>query len=266
MDQRYASIVLLLHPSRGKPRTLYVRRWVLWAALAVLLVGVPIGIWGALELGRIQENGDARALQARADKLEEENATLEAQVEDLRARIGELQSAKSMQAGKMRKFQEMADKLQDRIHGLEDQVSFYRNILDPQKADRDASVEDLRVRSLEGPDRSYHYTFKLVQGIAKKESVQGFARVAVTFENKEGEEKVRFFPDGSRYRRKGMEADFRYFQEFDGRLKLPPEVDPLRVTVQLYEREGLGELLSQRYEWGSLVQPRKESRNAQEKG
>lgn len=266
MDQRYASIVLLLHPTRGKPRTLYVRRRVFWAVLVILIAGVPLGVWLAVELGRLQKDGDLQALQARAEALEEENATLKDRVADLRKRVGELESEKSMQAGRVQKFQGMAERLEERILGLEDQVSFYRNILDPQKADRDASVEDLRLRSLEGQDRSYRYTFKLVQGIAKKDPVRGFARVAVTFENQKGEEKVRFFPDGSRYRRKGMAADFRYFQEFDGRLDLPPKVDPLRVTVQLYEREDLGELLSQRYEWGSLVQPRKENRDAQEKG
>ncbi|HKJ87232.1 MAG TPA: DUF6776 family protein, partial [Gammaproteobacteria bacterium] len=122
------------------------------------------------------------------------------------------------------------------------------------KAYQDASVQDFRVRPMEGTGQDYSFFFRLVQGVAKKHPVRGYARVVVAYLNGDGEERVRFFPKGSKYRKRGMDAEFRYFQNFHGRIELPEGVQPIRATVQLYDRNSLGELISQTHDWKKLVQ------------
>ena len=93
--------------------------------------------------------------------------------------------------------------------------------------------------------------------MAKQDPVRGYARLAVVYLNGAGEEVVRFFPDGSKYRKQGLKAEFRYFQNFQGRIELPAEARPIRATVQLYDQNSLGELLSQAHAWETLVQAQK---------
>ncbi|MFA9459617.1 DUF6776 family protein [Thiohalorhabdus sp. Cl-TMA] len=230
------------------------RRMVFYILVVLLVVGTPGVIWGAFELGQVWRVHSVERLKARAGNLEEQKSALEARIADLRSRIGELQSAKAIQSGEVEKLRQLLAQLQGRINQLQDKVAFYRNILDPDKAYRDASVRDFRVRPAEGKGRDYSYSFRLIQGVAKKDPVRGYARVVVAYLNGKGEEEVRFFPEGSKYRKRGMDAEFRYFQNFQGRIELPEGASPIRATVQLYDRNSLGELLSQAHDWEKLVQ------------
>lgn len=263
MDRRFSSLVFLLHPNRGRPRTIYLRRVILYALLSLVVLGIPGAIWGAFEAGQIWRVRSIENLENRAESLESQKEDLEGTVAALRDRIGELESEKAIRSGEVRKLRQLMGDLQKRINDLQDQVGFYRNILDPEKAYRDASVKELRVHPVEGKGQDYAFSFKLVQGVAKKHAVRGYARLAVAYLDAEGKEQVRFFPKGARYRKRGMDVEFRYFQEFNGRIELPPEAKPIRASVQLYARSSLGELLSQAHAWERLVQAQgKEDRDA----
>lgn len=254
MDRRYASLVFLLHPNRGSPRAIYIRRVVLYFLVMAVLLGVPGAIWGAFELGQVWRQKSIVRLERKADELADSKRELEGKVADLRERIGQLESTKSIHSGEVRKLRQLMEDLQSRINKLQDQVGFYRNILDPDKAKREASVKDLRINPVEGDGQDYLYSFKLVQGVAKKHPVRGYARVVVSYLNGKGKEEELYFPEGARYRKRGQQVDFRYFQNFSGRIELPEEADPIRITVQLYARGSLGELLSQAHAWEKLVQ------------
>lgn len=265
MDRRYASFVFLLHPNRGRPRTLYIRRVVFYALAAAVLGGIPGAIWAAFELGQEWRKTEVGRLQQEASSLKTANRSLRRQVTSLRDRVGQMESARAMRSGEVRQLRQQMGQLQNRINKLQDEVGFYRNILDPEKASRDASVKDLRIHRVEGDGKDYAFSFKLAQGVAKKDPVRGYARVAVVYLNEKGEEQVRFFPEGSEVRKRGMKAEFRYFQHFRGRIELPSSARPIRATVQLYDQNSLGELLSQAHGWESLVQAqRKEAGDAEQ--
>jgi len=257
VDRRYASFVFLLHPNRGRPRTLYIRRVLVYLLAAVVVLGLPSALVGTFELGKEWRDRNIAYLKERAAGLESDKQDLQEQVATLRNRIGELESRQATRSGEVTQLRELMRQLQGRINDLQDEVGFYRNILDPEKAYRDASVKDLRVRRVEGDSKDYTYSFKLVQGVAKKDPIRGYARIAVVYLNGSGEEVVRFFPDGSKYRKRGMDAEFRYFQTFQGRIELPPSAEPIRATVQLYDQNSLGELLSQAHSWKKLIQAKK---------
>jgi hypothetical protein len=228
---------------------------VIFYALATAVVaGIPAGLWGAFQLGQRWNEHNIQRLKQEAAGLKKANQGLQRQVASLRDRVGQMESARAMRSGEVRQLRQQLDRVQGRINKLQDEVGFYRNILDPEKAYRDASVKDLRIHPVEGEGKAYAYSFKLVQGVAKKDPVRGFARVAAVYLNQKGEERVQFFPEGSEVRKRGMKAEFRYFQNFEGRIELPSSARPIRATVQLYDRNSLGELLSQAHGWESLVQ------------
>lgn len=253
MDTRYASLVFVPHPHRGRPHTLYVRRSVLVSLALLMVLGIPAAIWGAFEFGHVWAEHRLNNYDQRVQQLRTDNQELNNELAQLRERMGKLQGGQAMRSGEVKELRELVSRLQSKINELQNEVGFYRNILDPEKATRDVTVHDLQLEPLGGSSRKYAYAFKLVQGVAKKRAMEGFARVAVVYLTPQGEEQVIFFPEGSNYRRRGMEADFRYFQEFSGVLEIPEEAQPLRITVQLYSPSGRRELLSHRFPWDELV-------------
>lgn len=253
MDTRYASLVFVPHPHRGRPRTLYVRRGVLLSVFLLILVGIPGAIWAAFEFGHVWAEQRLETYEERIEGLGTDKQELSNKVTHLQERLGELQGSRAMRSGEVKELRELVSRLQGKINELQKEVGFYRNILDPDKAHRDVTVHDLSVDPMGGSSRKYAYSFKLVQGVAKKRAMEGYARVAVVYLTPDGDEQVLFFPEGSNYRRRGMEAEFRYFQEFSGVLEIPEEAQPLRVTVQLFSPSGRSELLSKRFPWDEMV-------------
>ena len=66
MDRRYASLVFLLHPNRGRPRTIYIRRVVFYALALAFVAGIPAAVWGAFELGQVCREKSIACLEAEA--------------------------------------------------------------------------------------------------------------------------------------------------------------------------------------------------------
>jgi len=253
LDTRYASLVFVPHPHRGRPRTLYVRRGVLLSVALLVLLGIPAAIWGAFEFGHVWAEHRLDTYGQRLESLRTDKRELSNKVAQLQDRMGELAGSRAMRSGEVKELRDLVSRLQSKINELQNEVGFYRNILDPDKAHRDVTVHDLQLEPLGGSSRKYAYSFKLVQGVAKKRAMEGFARVAIVYLTPQGDERVVFFPEGSNYRRRGLEADFRYFQEFSGVLEIPENAQPLRITVQLYSPSGRRELLSHRFPWDELV-------------
>ncbi len=261
MDSRFASLILVLHPNRGRPKTLFVRRWVLWLGILVVIVGLPAAFWAVFELGQARGERQVASLERQLTELRgqrqdlrEEREGLTERVAELQERIGNLESLKTVRSGERRKLHQLTDDLQHRIGNLQEELAFYRNILDPEKAERELSVEDFQVVAADGSDREFRYAYKLVQGVAKTEPVKAFARVAVTYFNGNGQRQIRYFPDGARVRKEGREVKFRYFQTVRGRIRLPVDARPVRMKVQVYAQEGLGELLDQARDWENLAE------------
>ncbi|HKJ89403.1 MAG TPA: hypothetical protein VKA48_12970, partial [Gammaproteobacteria bacterium] len=115
MDRRYASLVLLLHPNRGRPRTLYIRRTLFYILAVALVVGIPGSMWGAFELGQVWRVRNIEQLKARAGNLESTKEDLQEQIAGLRNRIGGLQSSKAIQSGELGKLRQLLDQLEGRI-------------------------------------------------------------------------------------------------------------------------------------------------------
>jgi hypothetical protein len=229
------------------------RRRVLASILLAVVLGVPATIWGAFELGHVWAEQRLTTYEEQVEQLRADKQQLNNEVTKLQERLGELQGSQAMRSGEVKELRDLVSRQQNKINDLQKEVGFYRNILDPDKADRDVAVNDFQLDPLGGGANEYGYSFKLVQGVAKKDVMEGYARVAVVYLTPQGEEKVVFFPEGSNYRRRGMEAEFRYFQEFSGMLEIPEKAQPVRVTVQLFSPDGRRELLKKRFPWEKLM-------------
>lgn len=135
------------------------------------------------------------------------------------------------------------------INKLREEVSFYRNIISPTNKVGGLQIERLNVER-SGPAAAHQYRYKvvLVQSLKHDHTVYGRVRLEVSGVQ-EGKDTVLTFPGPND---KQLSLSFKYFQELEGILKLPPNFQPARILVRINVTSPVAQTLEQNYAWPKL--------------
>jgi hypothetical protein len=217
------------------------RRWLLGSAgvLAALL------LYGAFELGRfdagyrvIDSVRGAWASSARARELEAENARLrnDLSAADVGRRI-DRESYKQVQSS--------VGDMQSQIARLTQDLSFYRGLVQPD------SLVHVKVQQMQIVPVSagrYQLKFVLMQTGKPDNTVWGTMAIAVQGLTG-GKPQTLKFADVSVDRRPGLAYSFRYFEDYDEAVQLPPAFEPSRIDVELYAAKDSAHAFRQAFVW-----------------
>jgi hypothetical protein len=202
------------------------RAWFLGTAgaLAALL------LYGVFELGRydagyrvIDSVRSAWAQSARARQLEAENARLRSELtaSDVGRRI-DRESYKQVQRS--------VGDMQSQIARLTQDLSFYRGLVQPD------SLVHVKVQQMQiVPETAgrFHLKFVLMQTGKPDNVVAGMVSIAIEGLLAGKPQSMRL-ADVSVDRRGGLAYSFRYFQDYDEAVQLPPAFEPTRIDVELF--------------------------------
>ncbi len=121
--------------------------------------------------------------------------------------------------------------LQEKVQVLRKELAFYRGIVSPSdnKAGLNIQRFDLQPGALEG---RYIYRLMLTQVKRNDRYVRGIIEIDVEG-MQDGDSKALSFADLRVDKDDTTKFKFRYFQEFQGEIKLPPEFQPQRVTIRV---------------------------------
>jgi len=202
------------------------RAWLLGtaAALAALL------LYGVFELGRydagyrvVDTVRSAWASSSRVRQLETENARLQSELaaSDVGRRI-DRESYKQVQRS--------VGDMQSQIARLTQDLSFYRGLVQPD------SLVHVKVQQMQiVPETTgrFHLKFVLMQTGKPDSAVVG--TLSIVIEGLlAGKPQSLKLADVSVDRRGGLAYSFRYFQDYDEVVQLPPAFEPTRVDVELF--------------------------------
>jgi hypothetical protein len=217
------------------------RAWFLGTvgALAALL------LYGVFELGRydagyrvIDSVRGAWASSARVRELETENARLknELTAADVGRRI-DRESYKQVQSS--------VGDMQSQIARLTQDLSFYRGLVQPD------SLVHVKVQQMQivpvTPGR-YQLKFVLMQTGKPDNNVWG--SLAIEIQGlAAGKPQTLKFSDVSAGRRAGLAYSFRYFEDYDEPVQLPPGFEPTRIDVELFTARDLTHGFRQAFVW-----------------
>lgn len=172
------------------------------------------------------------------DSLERQGTDLERKLEEARATNAELRqqlailerSSEIDRRASLEVRNEFAE-LQAKMQKLRKDLAFYRGIVSP--ADNKTGL-DIQHFELQPIAQSGHYQFKLMVTQVKRNErfVRGVIEIDVEG-MEDGKSKVLSFTrlrvDGG----KALKFKFRYFQDFEGEIKLPPKFSPQRLTIRV---------------------------------
>lgn len=222
------------------------RPWRAWLAA----IGVPLllagGTWGAYLYGKM-------AAGLGVTTLEERNAALERQTQEMRRAQQELHEQKVLAERSAQVDRQATEELkrnlatlQDKAMELEQELAFYRSISLPGDDKEELSVRALQVTRGAGP-HDFHYKVMLIQDAEKEAAAQGVAKLRVEG-SMGGKAKVLTLAELGGAQGGTVAFNFRYFQLLEGELRLPEGFVPRRVVVEV-SRQGRSGAISRAFEW-----------------
>ncbi len=202
------------------------RAWFLGtaAALAALL------LYGVFELGRydagyrvIDSVRGAWAASSRVRQLETENARLQSEL--AAADVGRRIDRESY-----KQVQRSVGDMQSQIARLTQDLSFYRGLVQPDSL---VHVKVQQMQIVPGTAGRFNLKFVLMQTGKPDNNVAG--TLSLVIEGLlAGKPQSLKLADVSVDRRGGLAYSFRYFQDYDEVVQLPPAFEPTRVDVELF--------------------------------
>ncbi|MFT6636384.1 DUF6776 family protein [Alcanivorax sp.] len=209
-------MLMPISPSQQKKRR---RLWVsvaLVVAVLLFLLGGWLGAGGALDASESNR------------RLRGEVKTLDAELETARNELAVFRADSELTLEAREEVRQEIKALQDQVAELEEAVLFYKNVMAPAGTEGGLQIEKMTVQQDNETDE-YRYRVVLVQSGDNRGYLSGDIRLHLHGE-KDGEA---FELNGSSWLEDGSETRFRfrYFQELNGRFKVPEGVVVQAVDV-----------------------------------
>lgn len=210
--------------------------WV-YVALAVFLIALGFGLWGAWTtfFSADADSRSASALRARNDRLTQEVSTLRRSDQISREANRDLERT-------------LAER-DEEIAGLRADIAFYERFVGATGQRRGLSVHDLDMRLQSGD--VWQFTATLTQNLNRGAVNTGRLTLGIEGTRNDRLEKLAWSGLRKLNNAPGLEYSFKYFQQVEGEVMLPPGFKPLRVTVRLVPSGGSA--VEQSFPWPDTV-------------
>jgi hypothetical protein len=207
------------------------RPWLRWlfVAGAALLLAVILAY--AYHRGRLSAGLDAaqvalerRELVARADRLEQQNARLN-------ARVAELEMERKLDREAYGQVEQTLGELQSQLSRQSDDLAFYKSIVSPADGVQGLRIHRFEVRPGIEP-REFRMQLTLVQSMRHESVASGLVQVVV--HGMQGDRPARHSVGELLGRPKAqLPFSFRYFQTIEQAVTLPEGFQPFEAEVQV---------------------------------
>ncbi|MDX1443130.1 MAG: DUF6776 family protein [Gammaproteobacteria bacterium] len=224
------------------------RNGIVYTVVAVSIIAL---ILGAFEFGRQRGGYDAMEASRLQGSLQREITTLNKLNRELRERIALLERSGEIDREAREQVQANLTAMQDEVLELREELAFYRGIVSPDDAQAGLRIQSFRLTP--GPDAElFHYRLVLIQAIKHDRRASG--EVEVTLHGVQDGQPTAL-PLASLVEGGGetLNYSFKYFQDFEGDIRLPAGFSPARVEINVRPNGRGGENIKQSLDWSQAV-------------
>ena len=219
------------------------RRAVLLASAALLAVVV---LYGAFELGRYDAGFRVVDSVRGALSASARIRTLEAEIERQREQLAAADVARRVDREGYKQVERSLGDMQSQIARLTQDLSFYRGLVQPD------SLVHVKVQQMqivpEPAAGQYRLKFVLMQTGKPANVVAG--STAISIDGLLGGKPMTVsFTQVSTNHRSGLTYSFRYFQDYDEPVQLPPGFEPTRIGIEIHSGRDATHGFRQAFVW-----------------
>lgn len=127
---------------------------------------------------------------------------------------------------------------------LREELSFYQKIISPANKRAGVQIQDLKIEQ-SGTKDQYRYKLVLIQALSHDSLVTGSAGLEISGVQAGKQAVIRLPEAGGR----PISVNFKYFQNIEGLIQLPPDFKPMRIKVSVSTTGRNADTLEQWYYW-----------------
>lgn len=219
-------------------------RW-LMAAIGVFVLSLAFGGWGLWRL-LATDPDDPRA---QLDVSQRVTRGQRNQIDQLQQRVSTLGRSDQISREANRDLQSTLAERDEEIAALRADVAFYERLVGSTAQRRGLAVHALRLQPQN--DTAWHFTSTLTQNLNRGAVSSG--ELSVTIEGtRDGKlQKLAWGDLRQQPGAPGLTYSFKYFQQVEGDVFLPPDFVPVRITVRLAPRSGAA--IEQSFTWADAT-------------
>lgn len=246
MSERKHRIVIAQH-----------RPWLRTTLVVVATALLALGAWALYSYTRASTASEYAHAETERDRLLDENRRLARQLRSSREdnrnlsdQLAYIKRSGEIDGDACTLVKKSLAGMQQENSNLREQLAFYRGIAAPAQSSEGLRVYDLKITPADGKASAYDFELLLIQPMHHDQLVKGRADIAFVGLS-DGQLQQVPFAKVALSSDKNLVFSFKYFQELDGRFRLPAGFRPVRVSVTLTP-EGGGAKVEETYDWAKI--------------
>ncbi|HHJ18175.1 MAG TPA: hypothetical protein ENJ80_15955 [Gammaproteobacteria bacterium] len=202
-----------------------------WLAVAVLAVLLVVVAYGLFEYGVRYSGTRVEQLTQQRNKLESQVGVLQKQNAELQEQVAMLRRSSEIDRRATREVRDEFAALRNQLMEQRKDLEFYRGIVSPGDAEPGLRIQRFQLEPA-GGEGNFFYSLTLTQVKRNDRYVRGVVEMEVEGEE-DGSPKVLVFNKLAADNSKPLSYKFRYFQNFEGEIWIPPQFTPQRIRIML---------------------------------
>ncbi|MBU8977659.1 hypothetical protein JI752_016035 [Lysobacter sp. MMG2] len=213
--------------------------------LALVAVSMLFGLWGAWRVFAPAPDSPA----AKLEDSQRESRGQQRQIEQLQQRVATLSRSDQISRDANRDLQSTLAERDEEVAGLRADVAFYERLVGSTAQRRGLAVHSLRLQPQN--DTAWHFTGTLTQNLNRGAVSSGQLTLSIEGTRAGKLEKLSWPLLRQQPNAPGVAYSFKYFQQVEGDVFLPPDFSPVRVAVRLVPRSGAA--IEQSFTWADAT-------------
>lgn len=205
-----------------------------WLVLSVVLVLLATGAYLLFESGIRYSGERVEQLTQQLGGLEGAYKVQQRANADLREQLTVLKRSSEIDRRAAREVRDEYAGLRETVMELRKQLTFYQNIVSPEDAGPGLKILKFHLEPAQ-EEGSFFYSLTLTQVKRNERYVRGVVEMEIEG-SENGEPKVLRFSKLAAGNSKALNFKFRYFQNFEGEIRIPPQFKPRQIRILLKPR------------------------------
>lgn len=238
---------------RQTHKIIVVQRPGLWWLSGLLLLALLAGIcWLSFDYGRHHVLSQSDETRSYVADLENQLATLQRENIASRRQATMLERSRQIDLDAANQLKQTLLEAQNEVLSLKKQLKLYKSVVSPEAGQRSLHIKSVMIEPSRDKPQEYRYKFMLNQSGRNDRTVRG--TLVVSIKGKKNGKAVKLkLSDLSAQMKKTTKFGFKYFQTFEGSMRLPEAFIPESVAIVVKPSIAKIKPLDEQFSWKEVL-------------
>ena len=230
-----------------------VQRPELWIISGVsILLSLIFIVWLAFDFGRQQAGFNQSETELFAAELQQQIEDLVKKKNELHRENSKLTLGHNIDRDASSEVNKTLEEAQNKIIEMEEELLFYRNVMSPTKSKRSVVIKTIQLSAV--AENEFKYKLQLIQNGRHDVAARGVVEISIEGGTSDGKTVRLAMPSITTSKvKKRQKFGFKYFQNFEGGIKIPQGFVPMSMYVRVLPRNSKIPKVDKSFAWEEIL-------------